>query len=71
MSVVPEHCSEEGAELEAKILNLYLSYVLAHTFGHYLWVVTERMWIQAAVMSSLREWAGGGLGVGTSVGSLD
>ncbi len=63
--------SEEGAELEGKALNLPVHLVPTLTYGHKLWVVTERMrlWIQAAKMSFLCKVAG--LSLSDGVRSLD
>ena len=60
MGAVPVRCGEEGAEPEGEALDLPAIYVPTLTYGHELWVVTERTRtrIQAAKMSFLRRVAG-------------
>jgi len=64
---VPVHCGEEGTEPKGKALNLLFHlcsiFVPTLTYGHKIWVVTERMRsrIQAVQMGFLRMAAGLGL----------
>ena len=58
--VVSNRGGEEGAEPQGEALSLPSIYVPALTYGHELWVVTQRTrsWIEAAEMSFLCRVAG-------------
>lgn len=54
-AVVPDHCGDEGAELEGKLTIFQAIYVSNLIYGRELCVMTKRMrlWIQATKMSFL------------------